>query len=79
MLCTMRLLGLALLLCVLAGGPCTAATDPKTALADHQITGAQFDAGIEDLTRSLATAKVDEKARQDLLAALAPLRRNLAE
>ena len=63
-----------------SGGPQKyAGRDMKTTHAGLGITSADFDALIEDLTRALDQSGVAEREKTDLLAALAPLRKDIVE
>ncbi len=62
-------------ICQGSGGPCTyAGKDMKATHVGMKITGAEFDALVEDLVKSLDSAKVPQKEKDDLLAVLGPMR-----
>ena len=62
-------------ICAATGGPCTyTGKDMKTAHTGMKIKDADFDALIEDLSKSLDKFKVDEKSKSDLLGALGAMR-----
>ena len=68
------------LVCEATGGPCTyTGRDMKSAHAGMGITGAEFDAIVDDLVRTLNEYKVPEREKSDLLALLGPMRRDIAE
>jgi hemoglobin len=63
-----------------AGGPQKyTGRDMKTTHAGLGITGADFDALIEDLSRALDQQSVGEREKNELLAALMPLRKDIVE
>jgi len=60
-------------ICELAGGPCKyAGKDMKVAHAGMGITGAEFDALVEDLSATLEQFKVPAQERAELIGLLAP-------
>ncbi len=62
-------------ICAGTGGPCTytGRSMPEAHRGMH-ITDAQFNALVEDLTKSLIKFKVPEKEQADLLAVLGPMK-----
>jgi hemoglobin len=68
------------LIAQLSGGPKNyVGRDMKTTHAGLGVSGADFDALIEDLVKSLDQFKVGEKEKSDLLAILSPLRKDIVE
>jgi hemoglobin len=71
---------MAKLLAQLTGGPKNyVGRDMKTTHTGLGVSGADFDAVIEDLVKSLDQFKVGEKEKSELLAILAPLRKDIVE
>jgi hemoglobin len=67
-------------ICEASGGPCKyTGKDMKTAHAGMGITGADFDALVEDLKTALDKFKVGAKEQSDLLGALAPMKKDIVE
>jgi hemoglobin len=67
--------GLADLICQGTGGPCHyTGPDMATVHQGRGITGAAFDAVVDDLTASLDKLKVPQKEKSDLLSILGPMR-----
>jgi hemoglobin len=67
-------------ICQGSGGPCTyTGKDMKTAHAGMGLTGADFDALVEDLVKALDTAGVPQKEKDELLAVLGPMRTDIVE
>lgn len=67
-------------ICQATGGPCSyMGLDMKTAHAGMGITNAEFDALVEDLAASLDKFRVGEVEKNELLALLAPLRKDIVE
>ena len=67
-------------LCQLSGGPCQyTGKDMKSAHRGMEITGAQFDAFIEDFKLALAEKGVSPQDESDLLATLTPMRADIVE
>ncbi|RMH37168.1 MAG: group 1 truncated hemoglobin [Nitrospirae bacterium] len=67
-------------ICEATGGPCTyTGRDMKTAHAGMGITNAEFDALVEDLVAALNTHQVPQHEQQELLALLAPMRKDIVE
>lgn len=68
------------LIAQLSGGPQKyVGRDMKTTHTGLGVSGADFDALIEDLVKSLDQFKVGEKEKSDLLAILTPLRKDIVE
>ena len=62
-------------ICEAAGGPCSYfGKDMKSAHAGMKITDAEWSATVENLTKALDKNNVDAKAKQELLAALGPMK-----
>ena len=67
-------------ICQASGGPCRyTGKDMKSAHAGMGITGAQFDALVEDLVAALDTFKVGAREKQQLLGALGPMKGDIVE
>ena len=67
-------------ICEAAGGPCKyTGKDMKTAHAGMGITDADFNALVEDLTKSLNTFKVGKAEKDQLLGVLGPMRPQIVE
>lgn len=67
-------------ICQATGGPCKyTGKDMKTAHKGMGITDADFNALVEDLSGALDKFKVGAKEKGDLLAALAPLKKDIVE
>jgi hemoglobin len=67
-------------ICQASGGPCTyTGRDMKTAHAGMGISSAEFDALVRDLVATLNKFKVPEREKNDLLAALGPMRNDIVE
>ena len=67
-------------ICEAAGGPCKyTGRDMKTAHAGMGISNADFNALVEDLTKSLNTFKVAKAEQDQLLAVLGPMRPQIVE
>jgi hemoglobin len=67
-------------LCELAGGPCVYSGDPmKEVHAGHHISEAQFYRMVEELKQILAERGVDQRATNELLRLLAPMKRDVVE
>jgi len=67
-------------ICAAAGGPCTySGKDMKSAHMGMGITEAEFNALVEDLVKALDKYKVAEKDKADLLAILAPMKKDIVE
>lgn len=65
-------------ICQAAGGPCKyTGQDMKTAHAGMGITGADFNALVEDLTATLDKFRVGDKEKNDLLGALGPMKSDI--
>jgi len=66
--------------CVILGGPCTyTGRDMKTSHKGMGIGEADWDATIEDLTKSLRKFKVPRKEQKELLALLGPMKADIVE
>jgi len=62
-------------ICDAAGGPCSyVGKDMKATHAGMKITEAEWNATVENLVKALDKNNVDAKAKQELLAALGPLK-----
>jgi hemoglobin len=67
-------------ICQGSGGPCTyTGKDMKTAHQGMGLTGADFDALVEDLVKALDSAGVPQKEKDELLAILGPMRTDIVE
>jgi hemoglobin len=67
-------------ICEATGGPCKyTGRDMKTTHKGMGITNADFDALVGDLVASLDKFKVGEREKQELLAALGPMRKDIVE
>lgn len=67
-------------ICQASGGPCKyAGKDMKTAHAGMGISGADFDALVEDLAGALDKFKVGAPEKDQLLGALAPMKSDIVE
>ena len=67
-------------ICEATGGPCKyTGRDMKSAHQSMGITNADFDALVGDLVASLDKFKVGEREKQELLAALGPMRKNIVQ
>jgi hemoglobin len=67
-------------ICQASGGPCRyTGKDMKSAHAGMGITGAQFDALVEDLVAALDKFKVGAREKQQLLGALGPMKGDIVE
>jgi len=67
-------------ICQASGGPCTyTGRDMKTAHAGMGINGSEFDALVRDLVATLNKFKVPEREKNELLAALGPMRNDIVE
>ena len=65
-------------ICDAAGGPCSyLGKDMKATHQGMQITEAKWNATVENLTKALDKNNVDAKAKQELLAALGPLKADI--
>ena len=65
-------------ICAATGGPCTySGKDMKTAHVGMKVKDADFDALVDDLTKSLDKFKVDAKSKGDLLGALGGMRADI--
>ena len=66
--------------CQATGGPCKyKGKDMKSAHAGMNISNADFDALVEDLSLTLDKFKVGAKEKSELLGALAPMRSDIVE
>ena len=67
-------------ICAASGGPCTyTGRDMKTAHRGMGVTNAHFDALVGDLVTTLNKFKVPEQEKNELLAALGPMRADIVE
>jgi hemoglobin len=67
-------------ICEATGGPCKyTGRDMKSAHQGMGITNADFDALVGDLVASLDKFKVGEREKQELLAALGPMRKDIVQ
>jgi hemoglobin len=67
-------------ICAASGGPCTyTGRDMKSAHAGMGISGAEFDALVEDLVAVLNKFKVPEREKNELLGALGPMKKDITE
>lgn len=67
-------------ICQASGGPCTyTGRDMKTAHAGMGINGADFDALVGDLVATLNKFKVGEREKNELLAVLGPMKKDITE
>lgn len=66
--------------CVATGGPCKyGGRDMKAVHHGMGVTGAQFDALVGDLVKSLDKFKVPDREKSELLGALGPLKDQIVE
>jgi len=67
-------------ICAGTGGPCTyGGKDMKTAHAGMGVAGKDFDALVQDLAKSLNKFKVPAKEQKELVAILAPMKKDIVE
>ena len=67
-------------ICAGSGGPCKyTGRDMKTAHRGMGVRNADFNALVEDLGKSLAKFKVPAREQRELVALLAPMRRDIVE
>lgn len=67
-------------ICQASGGPCTyTGRDMKTAHAGMAIANADFDALVGDLVAALNKFKVGDREKNELLAVLGPMRKDIVE
>jgi hemoglobin len=65
-------------ICAATGGPCTyTGRDMKTVHADLGIRSRDFDALVEDLGKTLKKFKVPKKEQRELVAILAPMKKDI--
>ncbi|MGH7326484.1 MAG: group I truncated hemoglobin [Candidatus Rokuibacteriota bacterium] len=65
-------------ICEAAGGPCSyLGKDMKTTHKGMNITEAEWNATVENLVKALDKHKVPEKEKQELLAKLGPLKKDI--
>jgi hemoglobin len=65
-------------ICDATGGPCSyLGKDMKTTHQGMKITEAEWNATVENLTKALDKNNVDAKAKQELLAALGPMKKDI--
>ena len=66
--------------CQASGGPCTyTGRDMKTAHKGMKVTGAAFNALVEDLILALDTFNVPEQEKGELLSVLGPMKSDIVE
>ena len=67
-------------ICQATGGPCTyTGRDMKSAHAGMGVSGSEFDALVGDLVVTLNKFKVPEREKNELLGALGPMKKDIAE
>jgi len=67
-------------ICAGSGGPCEyTGRDMKTAHKGMGVSGAQFGALVEDLGKSLNKFKVPAREQKELVAILAPMKKDIVE
>jgi len=65
-------------ICEATGGPCSyVGKDMKTAHKDMRITEAEWDATVENLVKALDKNNVSAGAKQELLGALGPMKKDI--
>ena len=65
-------------ICDATGGPCSyLGKDMKTTHQGMKITEAEWNATVENLVKALDKNNVDAKAKQELLAALGPMKKDI--
>lgn len=65
-------------ICEASGGPCSyLGKDMKTAHAGMKITEAEWTATVENLVKALDKNNVNAQAKQELLGALAPMKKDI--
>src|SRR5262245_39730339 len=65
-------------ICDAAGGPCSyVGKDMKATHQGMKITEAEWNATVENLVKALDKNNVDAKAKQELLAALGPMKKDI--
>jgi hemoglobin len=65
-------------ICEATGGPCSyLGKDMKTAHKDMRITDAEWDATVENLVKALDKNNVNAQAKQELLGALGPMKKDI--
>jgi hemoglobin len=68
------------LVCQASGGPCTyTGQDMRTAHKGMKITGAAFDALVQDLIEALDTFNVPAQEKGELLSVLGPMKTDIVE
>jgi len=66
--------------CAASGGSCVyTGRDMKTTHAGMRLTNADFDALVQNLVTALDKFKVGEREKQELLALLSPMRKDIVE
>ncbi len=66
--------------CQASGGPCTyTGRDMKTTHKGMKITTADFNALVEDLVKALDTFNVGKQEKDELLAVLGPMKKDIVE
>jgi hemoglobin len=67
-------------ICMASGGPCRyTGRDMRTAHAGMGINSADFDALVQDLVATLNKFKVGEREKNELLAVLGPMKKDIVE
>jgi hemoglobin len=65
-------------ICEMTGGPCSYyGKDMKTAHQGMRITEAEWNATVENLVKALDKNNVDARSKQELLAALGPMKKDI--
>jgi len=65
-------------ICEATGGPCSYyGKDMKTAHEGMRITEAEWNATVENLVKALDKNNVDARSKQELLAALGPMKKDI--
>ncbi len=68
------------MVCQASGGPCTyTGKDMKAAHKGMKITGAAFDAIVQDLVEALDTFNVPAQEKGELLSVLGPMKKDIVE
>jgi len=66
--------------CQASGGPCTySGRDMKTTHKGMKVTTAAFNALVEDLVSALDTFNVGKQEKDELLAVLGPMKKDIVE
>jgi hemoglobin len=67
-------------ICQASGGPCAyPGRDMKTVHRGMGVSGAHFNALVQDLGRSLNKFRVPQREQRELVAAIAPLKKDIVE